>query len=209
VPSPGRLLVFIRRCLLFLFSFFTLAVAIAPAQSGSNSVLLSLLPKTGQSPSGQYTAGPMGMGTGAAKLPFEHPCIKSDKYPARITIGVTYYAGEMAQMLKMQGDAANQQTIQSAVSELQKANRPAKREKLGGGDIVYVDYTSACPAEGAGVGGPDKRPPIPNVKLKGVILTDNARLEVELEGKITVDLAKAAVAEVFENLKKADFSKAK
>lgn len=115
----------------------------------------------------------------------------------------------MAQMLKMQGDAANQQTIQSAVRELQKPNRPAKKEKLGGGDIVYVDYTSECPAEGAAGKGTSDRPPIPNVKLKGVTRTDNARLEIEVEGQITLDLARAAVTEVFENLKKADFSKAK
>jgi len=38
---------------------------------------------------------------------------------------------------------------------------------------------------------------------------DNVRLEVTLEGSISVDTAKAAVTEVFENLKKADFSKVK
>ena len=53
------------------------------------------------------------------------------------------------------------------------------------------------------------RPKIPNIKLQGVARTDNVRLEVTLEGQIGTELAKAAVAEVFENLKKADFSKAK
>jgi hypothetical protein len=42
-----------------------------------------------------------------------------------------------------------------------------------------------------------------------VTLLANVRLEVGLEGVISPDLAKAAIAEVFENLKKADFSKAK
>jgi len=42
-----------------------------------------------------------------------------------------------------------------------------------------------------------------------VALTANVRLEVDLGGTITLDLAKAAVSEVFENLKKADFGKAK
>jgi|WetSurMetagenome_2_1015567.scaffolds.fasta_scaffold226346_2 hypothetical protein len=199
-----------KRFVLVSFSVLILCAPFTAAQPGSsNGVIVSLLPKNSHNPTGQYTAGPMGMGTGAARLHYDHPCIKSDKYPARITIGVTYYGGEMAQMLKMQGDAANQQTIQSAVRELQKPNRPAKKEKLGGGDIVYVDYTSECPAEGAAGKGTSDRPPIPNVKLKGVTRTDNARLEIEVEGQITLDLARAAVTEVFENLKKADFSKAK
>ncbi len=50
---------------------------------------------------------------------------------------------------------------------------------------------------------------VPNVKLKGVAWTANAKVLVSLDGLISVDLAKAAIAEVFANLQKADFSKAK
>ena len=78
-----------------------------------------------------------------------------------------------------------------------------------GGEIVFIDFTSECPAEGAAGAGSVNRPPIPNVKLKGVARTPNVRLEVTLEGQISPDLAKAAVSEIFENLKKADFDKVK
>jgi len=166
-------------------------------------IIASLLPKNGSIRGGSYNAsGPMGMGSGSADLPFDHPCIKSEKYPARISIAITYYGGEMAEMLKMQGDAANEQTIQNAMDELKRSKRTPKREKLPGGEIVYVDYTTECPAEGAAGQGTVNRPPIPNVKLTGVTRTANVRLEVTLEGKISTDQAKAAVAEVFENLKR-------
>jgi hypothetical protein len=115
----------------------------------------------------------------------------------------------MAELLKMQGDAADQQSLQNATSELERTKRPVQREKLAGGEIVFVDFTSECPAEGAAGAGSVNRPPIPNVKLKGVARTANVRLEVTLEGQISPDLAKAAVSEVFENLKKADFDKVK
>ena len=173
-------------------------------------VIASLLPKNGSIRGGSYNAsGPMGLGSGAADLPFVHPCLKSEKFPARISVSVTYYGGEMAEMLKMQGGAANEQTLQNALAELKRGKRVPRREKLAGGEIVYVDYTTECPAEGAAGTGTVDRPPIPNVKLTGVALTASVRLEVTLEGRIGVDQAKAAVAEVFENLKKADFSKAR
>jgi hypothetical protein len=112
----------------------------------------------------------------------------------------------------MQGGAANEQELQSAMEELKRPKRTPKREKLGGGEVVYIDYLTECPPQGAeGTPGakPAPRPPIPNVKLKGVALTANVRLQVELEGRIGLDQAKAAVTEVFENLRKADFSKVK
>ncbi len=189
-----------------------LAATISVPQKGQScpAVIASLLPKNGSIRGGAYNAsGPMGIGSGSADLPFDHPCIKSEKYPARVSVAVTYYGGEMAEMLKMQGGAANEQTLQNAMSELKRTRKTPKREKMPGGEIVYVDYTSECPAEGAAGSGTVARPPIPNVKLTGVALTANVRLEVTLEGKISADQAKAAVAEIFDNLKKVDFSKAR
>jgi hypothetical protein len=189
---------------------FAVDVPAATATPSCPAIIASLLPKNGSIRAGSYNAsGPMGMGSGAADLPFEHPCIKSEKFPARISVAVTYYGGEMAQMIEMQGPAANEQTLQNATSELKRSKRIPRREKLPGGEIVYIDYTTECPAEGAAGNGTVARPPIPNVKLTGVALTANVRLEVSLEGRISVALAKAAVTEVFANLKKADFSKAK
>ena len=151
----------------------------------------------------------MGMGNGSADLPFDHPCTKSNKFPARISVAVTYYGGEMAEMLKMQGDAVNQQTLENAMRGLKKDQASPMREKLGGGEIVYIAYETECQPETINTGKQTQYPPTPHVKLKGVALTANVRLEVDLGGTITLDLAKAAVSEVFENLKKADFEKAK
>lgn len=181
-----------------------------PAQSkgACHPVIASLLPKSGSIRGGDFNAaGPMGIGSGSADLPFDHPCTKSNKFPARVSVAVTYYGGEMAQMLQMQGDAANQQTLENAMRGLKKDQAAPKREKLNGGEIVYVAYETECQPETIDTGKITTYPPTPHVKLKGVALTANVRLEVDLEGAISLDLAKAAVSEVFENLKKADFEK--
>jgi hypothetical protein len=199
---------------IILVSLFILALAAvfaaAQAKNACPAIIASLLPKSGSIRGGTYNAaGPMGMGSGAADLPFDHPCTKSEKYPARITIAVTYYGDEMAEMLKMQGDAVNQQTLENAMSGLKQGQQTPRREKLGDGEIVYVAYETPCQPETIDTGKKTEYPPTPHVKLKGVAMTANVRLEVDLDGRISFDLAKAAVSEVFENLKKADFSKAK
>jgi hypothetical protein len=192
--------------------FVSAAAGTAAAQSKGNcpAIIASLLPKAGSVRGGDFNAsGPMGLGSGSADLPFDHPCTKSEKFPARISIAVTYYGGEMAQLLQMQGPMANEQTLQNAMGEIGKAKNPPRREKLGDGEIVYVAYETPCQPETIETGSNKTYPPTPHVVLKGVALTANVRLEVDLEGRISWDLAKAAVTEVFENLKKADFEKAK
>jgi hypothetical protein len=210
--TPFRTIARVGSCLA-LFAAAIAALAAIPSatqnKGGCPEIIAALLPKNGSIRGGQYTAGPMGMGGGSADLPFEHPCTKSEKYPARVSVAVTYYGGEMAELLKMQGDAANQQTLESALGELKTGQRSPVREKLDGGEIVYVAYETECQPETIDTGKQTKYPPTPHVKLKGVALTANVRLEVDLEGKISLDVARAAVAEVFENLKKADFEKAK
>ena len=185
-------------------------VAAAQTQESCPPIIASLLPKNGSIRGGQYFAGDMGQGSGSADIPYENPCITDTKYPARISIAVTYYGGELVEIFKMQGDAAVEQALKNATSVLARTKITPKREKLGSGEIVYVEYRSACPPEGpatyaARVG----EMIVPNVKLRGVARTDNVNLEVTLEGRISVDAAKAAVTEVFANLKQADFSKAK
>jgi hypothetical protein len=213
IPPAARQSIVIGMSLVLASAAIVALAVVASAAEKSPScppIIASLLPKNASLRGGDYNAsGPMGMGSGAADLPFAHPCLESEKYPARITIAVTYYGGEMAEMLKMQGGPANEQTLQNALDELKKSKRVPQREKLAGGEIVYVDYTTECPAEGAAGSKSVPRPPIPNVKLKGVTLTANVRLEVDVEGKVSVDLAKAAVAEVFANLEKADFGNVK
>jgi hypothetical protein len=200
-----------KRIILVALFVLTLAgvFAAAQAKNACPAVIAQLLPKSGSIRGGTYNgAGTMGMGSGAADLAFDHPCTKSEKFPARISIAVTYYGGEMAQLMEMQGPAANEQTLQNAMSGLADGKRSPRREKLGNGEIVYVTYETPCQPETIDTGKNTTYPPTPHVKLKGVALTGSVRLEVDLEGRISWDLAKAAVQEVFENLKKADFSKA-
>lgn len=187
---------------------------------GSNAcpaVIAALLPKIGVEKTGRFTkAGDMGMGSGVAQIPFSHPCITSTKYPARMSVGITSYGGEAAAILQTQGDAADQQTIQDATEELARAytsrggkpsgKEPVKTEILPGATIVYVEFKSECPAEGAAGRGNRERPPIPNLRLKGVARTDNARMEISVEGQISAELAVSLVKEVVENLKRAKFA---
>jgi hypothetical protein len=73
-----------------------LATITSAAQKSQScpAIIASLLPKNGSIRGGDYNAsGPMGLGSGSADLPFDHPCIKSDKYPARVSVAVTYYNG--------------------------------------------------------------------------------------------------------------------
>ncbi len=201
-----------RAALILILASASIGLAAAKQQQkpGCPPIIASLLPKSGSIRGGQYNAsGPMGLGSGAADLPFVHPCTKSEKFPARVSVAVTYYGGDMAELLKMQGESVNEQTLRNATSELAQVYKSPKREKLAGGEIVYASYESECQPETIDTGKTTVYPPLPHVKLKGVALTSNVRLEVDLEGKISLDLAKAAVTEVFENLKKADFSKAK
>jgi hypothetical protein len=201
-----------KRIILVFLAVLALAAVFSAAQSkgACHPIIASLLPKSGSIRGGDFNAaGPMGMGGGSAGLAFDHPCTKSEKFPARISVAVTYYADEMAELLKMQGDAANQQTLENAMSELKRDSHAPRREKLGGGEIVYVTFETPCQPETIDTGKITTYPPTPHVKIKGVALTANVRLEVDLEGLISWDLAKAAVQEVFENLQKADFSKMK
>jgi len=216
IRPMSRTIVCAALSLVFATAVIVVAAA-AQTQGSCPPIIASLLPKNGVVRGGQYQnfEGGMGIGSGSADIPFEHRCIKSIKYPASISIKVTYYGGEMVAVFKMQGDAPNERFINDEFRGLEvekETLRPAmsepKREKLAGGEIVYAEYMSECPPEKdvmADVG----EMIVPNVKLKGVTRTDNANLQVTLEGLISVDAAKAAVTEVFENLKKADFSKVK
>lgn len=181
-------------------------------------IIASLLPKNGAVREGQCVKGGEGndiviTGDGWADIPFEHPCIKSVKFPARVSIEIWYFGGEMVWQFEMQGDAPNEEIISSAARTfIQYKNvrnntlSEPKREKLAGGEIVYSEYKSECPSK-ENVMADIGEMIVPNVMLTGVVCTANARLKVSVNGMISVDAAKTAVAEVFENLKKTDFSK--
>ncbi len=210
-------------CVALAIAFATAAIAVVvAAQTGKSCppIIASLFPKNASIRGGQYFPGDMGMGDGSADLPFsfENPsCVKA-QYSARISVAVKHYGGETAVLIKsaespygtIDRDADKEQFITNATNELAQTKISPKREMLGIGEIVYVEFKSEChpvgPATTAARIGPMI---VPNVKLKGVAWTDNANLQVTLDGPISVNLAKAAVAEVFANLKKADFNKVK
>jgi len=198
-------------------------VAVAAAQTQEQScppIIASLFPKNASILSGRYLPGDYGQGDGSADLSFtfDNPACVKTEYSSRINVTVEYFGGEMAILIKSAGspygtidrDVIKEQFIKSAMDEFAQTTREPKRETVGIGEIVYVEYKTEChPVEEATAAARVGPIIVPNVKLKGVAWADTAKLQVTLDGPISVDLAKAAVAEVFANLKKADFSKVK
>ncbi len=203
--------------------FATAALAVDVAAQTKKScppIIASLFPKNASNPSGQYFPGDMSSGNGSADLTysFENPACVKAQYSVRISVAVKHYGGETAVLIKsadspygtIDRDADKEQFLTSATSEFAQIRMTSKREKLGIGEIVYVEYKTEChPVEEATTAARVGPMIVPNVKLKGVAWAGNSNLQVTLDGPISVDLAKAAVAEVFQNLKKADFSKVK
>jgi len=210
-------------CAVLALVFATAAIAVVAAAQTQGScppIIASILPKNGSIRGGQYFPGDLGQGDGSADLSFsfENPSCVKREYSSRISVAVKHYGGEAAILIKsaespygtIDRDAIKEQFIKDATSELARTKMTPKKETLGIGEIVYVEYKTECHPVGQATTAARVGPIIvPNVKLKGVAWSDNTNLEVTLDGPISVDLARAAVAEVFANLKKADFSKAK
>ncbi|HMA54625.1 MAG TPA: hypothetical protein VKT17_09180 [Acidobacteriota bacterium] len=193
-------------------------VAAAQTQGSCPPIIASLFPKNATIVSGMYMPGDMGQGRGSADVSFDDPICPKQRFSARISLEVKHYGGETAILIKsaespygsIDREADKALAVQNAKGELAQTRLTPKTEKLGTGEIVYVERMSECPPEGPAQYAARVGPMIvPNVKLRGVAWTGNAKVEVKLDGLISVDLAKAAVAEIFANLEKADFSKAK
>ena len=204
--------------LLVLASTTVVVLVAAQTQESCPPIIASILPKNASGHAGQYFPGDMSSGRGSADLSFDNPTCAKQKFSARISIAVTHYGGETAVLIKSEEspfgtidrEADKAQAIKDATGELEQTKLTPKIEKLGIGEIVYVEFKSECPPEGPAAMAARVGPMIvPNVKLRGVAWTKNAKVQVKLDGLISVELAKAAVAEVFANLEKADFSKAK
>ena len=201
--------------------FATTAITAAQTQEKScPPIIASLFPKNASILGGQYFPGDYSWGDGSADLSFsfENPACVKTKYSSRLSVAVKHYGGEMAILIKSEEspygtidrDAIKEQFIKDATEELPRTNMTPKRETLEIGEIVYIEYKTECPPFGQATTAARVGPIIvPNVKLKGVAWSDNANVQITLDGPISVDLARAAVAEVFDNLKKAEFSKVK
>lgn len=190
------------------FATADVAVAAAQTRDGCPPIIASLLPKNASGCTGQYFVSVVSAGKGSADIPFEHRCITT-RYPARISFEVAYFDEPLVELFRMEGTEPDEQIIVTAMEVLEGMSRSPTREKLAGGEIAYAEYMSNCPYEGPAVMAAVGALELPNVRLTGVTRTDNAKLEVRLEGQISIEAARAAITEVFENLRKVEFGKAR
>jgi hypothetical protein len=108
-------------------------------------------------------------------------------------------------------DAVEQQTIQNEREEFERSQRnvrsststlvamnPIKAETVTGGKLLYFNYYTDC-SEGV------KRSQ-PSVHLLGVGHTDSTAINIEIDGFMSAEAAKAAAQEVLAGFAKADFS---
>jgi hypothetical protein len=203
--------------LLCLFSVVFILLVIASLAQGAPQcppVISSLMPANAVKVTCQYnSAGIVGMGFGAADLPFDNICAnQTTKFPGKITFDIKHYSGEGVQLFKMQIDSEEQQRADNKKAELEKKYGdikknaakldsivPLKTEKVPGGSITYFGYSADC-SEGV------KRSK-PSAFLHGVGHNEDTAIDIEVEGNISADAAKAAASEVLANFSKADFTK--
>ncbi len=188
------------------------------AQGTCPPIIASLFPRGASPRDGYYRPGDAGMGNGSADLSYDNPTCPRSRFSARIRLEVKHYGGETAILIKsaespygsIDRDTVQARYMTDATNELAQTRLTPKRERVGIGEIVYVERMSECPPEGpaqyaARVG----QMIVPQVKLMGTAWAGNANVEFTIDGSISPALARAAAGEVFANLQKADFSKAR
>jgi hypothetical protein len=203
----------VKSCCVLTLMFCVLSGIMAQGEA-CPSVITSLMPKSATGVTGQYnSAGIVGMGFAAGKLPFENVCVNQvTKFPGKISFDIKHYSGEGVELFKMQIDAEEQQRVQNRKAEFEKSYAGLKTnigkldklidlttEKVPGGSITYYGYWSDC-SEGT------KRSK-PSAFLHAVGHNSDTAINIEVEGEISTDAAKAAAMEVLSNFAKADFSK--
>ncbi len=211
-----------KRLRLFLWVCLAVAFVVGPLAAGKGScppLLAALLPEGVANAGGQYnSAGMVGIGFAAADLPFVNPCAnQTTKYPGRISFDIKHYSGEGIELFKMQIDGEESQRLQNAMEEFKEAHAklaaapktgafgglvsvsPLKTEKSSGGTIIYYDYYTDC-SEGV------KRSK-PSARLMGAAHNENTAINIEVDGFISGEAAKAAASKVLANFAKTDFTK--
>jgi hypothetical protein len=116
------------------FSFVSCAILLSgflfPGRCAEtcSPVLASLMPKGAVKITGRYmSSGMIGMGSAAAWLPFEHPCSnQTTKYPGHFMMDVQHYTGDGVNLLKMQVDSVEQQTLQNEKAENDKIQKKVR-----------------------------------------------------------------------------------
>lgn len=188
------------------------AASTAQGKAQCPAAISSLMPKNAVEVTGQYTpAGVIGMGFAVGKLPFKNICVNQvTKLPGKISFDIKHYSGGGVQLFKMQIDGEEQQRVRSKMDEFRSDCAGLKKsiakldkftdltiEKVPGGSIMYYGYWTDC-SEG------QKRSK-PRAFLHGVGHNGDTAINIEVEGDISTDLAKAAASEVLANFAKADF----
>lgn len=190
---------------------FTASPSMGQNPNACPPVISGLMPKNAVNVSGQYMPSPMiGMGSGAAWLPFENRCAnQTTKNPGHVTIEVQHYSGDAVQLLKMQIDAVEQQTLESKKKEFEKKQvkgkpspkllkmNPLKTEKVKGGTIMYFDYWVDC--------SEDFVASKPTAHLFGLAHTDSSTININIDGFISQEAARDAAVEILGNFSKAKF----
>ena len=176
--------------------------------------LASLMPASAAHVTCQYNAaGSVGIGYAAGDLPYDDLCSHEPvKLPGHMTFDIKHFGGDSSRIFKMQIDSEEQQRVSNKKAEFEKMQRdvkgsgsellslsPVKTENVGGGILLYFDYSANCSEE-------FKRPSY-TVHLLGVAHNDTTAINIEIEGNMSAEAARAAASEVLGKFAKADFNK--
>ena len=191
------------------------AMSIARPALGQGScppALAGLMPKAAVKVSGHYTsAGIVGLGFAAGELPFENVCVNQvTKTPGHVSVEVKHYEGEGVELFTMQIDGEEQQRLANARQEFEKAAgklrvgvngvdsvTPFTAEAVPGGTLLSYGYWTDC-SEGS------KRSK-PTARLLAVAHNGDTAINVEINGFISVEAAKAAAVEILASFAKNGF----
>lgn len=153
---------------------------------------------------GQYTsAGILGLGGGSADLAFAAPCNEQtqNRFPGHINFDVKHYGGEGNKVFAMQIDAEEAQRLEDHRRELERrrpkaASGPATVEAVAGGKVAYYTYTKNC-TETNGTR--------PTTSLAAVAHTSSTAIDIQVEGLMTAEAAKAVAGEILKKFAQAKF----
>ena len=197
----------------WLIAFAATSLALpAFAQGSCPAALAGLMPKAAVRVSGQYnSAGIVGLGFAAGELPFANVCVNQvTKTPGHVSVEVKHYEGEGVELFAMQIDGEEQQRLTNARQEFEQATAnlhvgvngvdsvtPFTSEAVPGGTLLSYGSWTDC-SEGT------KRSK-PTAKLLAVAHNGDTAINVEINGFISVEAAKAAAVEILASFAKNGF----
>lgn len=174
-----------------------IAIPAMLAQAPCPPVLAAIMPGNAANVAGQYTAaGMIGIGFAAADLPFKHDCLTAVKFPGKVTFDVKHYSGQGVKLFQGQIDAEEQQRFKNEAEELaRRYKHQVSGEGSNGAKMAYVAYESSC----------EPHADVPFVALVAMTHTDSTAINIRVEGRISLTVAKGAADEVLRNFARAKF----